>query len=107
MVKKYQMMFMKNFKFVNYYLLKIFYILFTLFVFTIFLKLLPEKWNNTKKLAMQAKQQVAPLQTNEVANIRRKTASFDVQQYEFREKFRQEAPFKYDSEQPYSKIDKV
>ena len=68
---------------------------------------LPEKWNNTKKLAMTAKQQVAPLQTNEVANIRRKTASFDVLQYEFREKFRQEAPFRYDSEMPYDKIDQV
>jgi dynein heavy chain, axonemal len=56
---------------------------------------------------MTAKQQVAPLQTNEVANIRRKTASFDVEQYNFRERFRQEAPFKYDSEMPYDKIDHV
>jgi hypothetical protein len=70
-------------------------------------KSLPEKWNNTKKLAMTAKQQVAPLQTNEVANIRRKTASFDVEQYNFRERFRQEAPFKYDSEIPYQKLDHV
>jgi dynein heavy chain len=68
---------------------------------------LPEKWTNTKKLAMQAKQQVAPLQTNEVANIRRKAASFDVEQYNFRESFRQEAPFKYDSENPYGKLDNV
>ena len=37
---------------------------------------------------MQAKQQVGPLQTNEVANIRRKTAAFDVEQYSFREGFR-------------------
>ena len=56
---------------------------------------------------MQAKQQVAPLQTNEVSNIRRKTARFDVNQYEFREKFRQEAPFKYDSDAPYDKLDIV
>lgn len=56
---------------------------------------------------MQAKQQVAPLQTNEVANIRRKAASFDVEQYNFRESFRQEAPFKYDSENPYEKLDHV
>lgn len=68
---------------------------------------LPEKWTNTKKVAMQAKQQVAPLQTNEVANIRRKTASFDVEQYNFREGFRQEAPFRYDSERPYRKLDEV
>jgi dynein heavy chain len=56
---------------------------------------------------MTAKQQVAPLQTEEVANIRRKTARFDVEQYDFRERFRQEAPFKYDSETPYDKIDQV
>jgi dynein heavy chain, axonemal len=68
---------------------------------------LPEKWTNTKKLAMQAKQQVAPLQTNEVANIRRKIASFDVEQYNFREAFRGEAPFKYESERPYKKLDEV
>jgi dynein heavy chain len=68
---------------------------------------LPEKWANTKKLTMQAKQQVGPLQTNEVANIRRKTAAFDVEQYTFRENFRKEAPFLYDSEKPYSKLDDV
>ena len=68
---------------------------------------MPEKWNNTKKLAMQAKQQVAPLQTNEVGNLRRKIASFDVEQYNFREGFRQEAPFKYDSQNPYNKLDQV
>ncbi len=56
---------------------------------------------------MQAKQQVGPLQTNEVANIRRKTAAFDVEQYTFRENFRKEAPFLYDSDKPYSKLDDV
>jgi dynein heavy chain len=56
---------------------------------------------------MQAKQQVAPLQTNEVANVRRKSAAFDVEQYNFRERFRQEAPFKYESEHPYRKLDEV
>ena len=56
---------------------------------------------------MQAKQMVASLQTNEVANIRRKTASFDVEQYNFREGFRQEAPFKYDSVDPYKALDAV
>jgi dynein heavy chain len=68
------------------------------------LQRLPEKWTNTKKLAMQAKQQVAPLQTNEVANIRRKIASFDVEQYNFREAFRQEAPFRYDADKPYKRV---
>lgn len=39
---------------------------------------LPEKWNNTKKIAVTVKQQVAPLQATEVSIIRRKCASFDV-----------------------------
>ena len=56
---------------------------------------------------MQAKQQVSPLQTAEVANIRRKTASFDVEQYTFRENFRKEAPFLSDSDKPYLKLDEV
>ncbi len=68
---------------------------------------MPEKWANTKKLTMQAKQQVSPLQTAEVANLRRKIASFDVSQYSFREGFRKEAPFLSDSDRPYSKLDEV
>lgn len=71
------------------------------------LQLLPEKWANTKKLATQAKQRVAPLITNEVANIRKKTASFEIEQFEFREQFRQVAPFKYDSADPYTELDIV
>ena len=56
---------------------------------------------------MQAKQLVSPLQTDEVANIRRKIASFDVEQYNFREAFRRDAPFRYDSEEPYISLDEV
>ena len=56
---------------------------------------------------MTAKQQVLPLQTIEIINIRRKTASFDVTQYEFREKFRKEAPYKFDSSKPYDLLDIV
>lgn len=39
---------------------------------------LPEQWNNVKKMAVLAKQAVAPLQATEVGVIRRKLASFDV-----------------------------
>ena len=56
---------------------------------------------------MQAKQAVSPLQTAEVSNIRRKTASFDVEQYNFREEFRKQAPFLYNSSAPYQKLDEV
>ncbi|XP_069510616.1 dynein axonemal heavy chain 9 [Ambystoma mexicanum] len=66
---------------------------------------LPEKWTNIKKMAISVKQHVAPLQANEVATLRRKCASFDVEQYTFRERFRKEAPFRYDSTNPYEMID--
>lgn len=66
---------------------------------------LPEKWNNTKKIAVTVKQGVAPLQNNEVANIRRKCATFDVSQHTFRERFRKIGPFFYTCETPYEEID--
>ena len=71
------------------------------------LNVLPEKWANTKKLALTIKQQAAPLQTNEVANLRRKIANFDVRQYEFREQFRKEVPFGYDQTHVYKKLDQA
>lgn len=39
---------------------------------------LPEHWTNTKKLAIQVKQNVAPLQANEVNILRRKCQQFEV-----------------------------
>ncbi|ESO12478.1 hypothetical protein HELRODRAFT_155577 [Helobdella robusta] len=62
---------------------------------------LPEQWGNIKKLALTVKQQVAPLQANEVANLRKKTASFDVQQQEFRENFRKMPAYNYSCHNPY------
>ncbi|XP_026855443.2 LOW QUALITY PROTEIN: dynein heavy chain 9, axonemal [Electrophorus electricus] len=66
---------------------------------------LPEKWANTKKQAGVVKQQMAPLQASEVANLRRKCAVFDVEQHAFREKFRTEEPFRFDSVNPYQMLD--
>lgn len=40
---------------------------------------LPEQWTNTKKLAVQVKQNVAPLQANEVNILRRKCQQFEVE----------------------------
>ena len=68
---------------------------------------LPEQWNNTKKIGITVKQQVAPLQANEVANIRKKSANFDVRQFEFRENFRSIKPFRYSCENAYEHLDKV
>uniref|UniRef100_A0A803TIG4 Dynein axonemal heavy chain 17 n=1 Tax=Anolis carolinensis TaxID=28377 RepID=A0A803TIG4_ANOCA len=39
---------------------------------------LPDQWNNTKKLSFQVKQNVAPLQANEVTIIRKKCQHFEV-----------------------------
>ena len=58
---------------------------------------LPEKWNNTKKTMVTVKQEVATHQAVEVADIRRKCTSFDVQQHEHRERFRKMDLFKYDA----------
>ncbi|XP_062976517.1 dynein axonemal heavy chain 9 [Elgaria multicarinata webbii] len=66
---------------------------------------LPEKWNNVKKLAITVKQHVAPLQANEVTVLRKKCAVFDVEQHKFRERFRQEAPFRFDAANPYQMLD--
>lgn len=42
---------------------------------------LPEQWDNTKKLSFHVKQNVAPLQTNEVNIIRRKCQQFEVRRW--------------------------
>uniref|UniRef100_A0A8C3IDJ0 Dynein axonemal heavy chain 11 n=1 Tax=Chrysemys picta bellii TaxID=8478 RepID=A0A8C3IDJ0_CHRPI len=68
---------------------------------------LPEKWNTTKKIAASIKHEVAPLQTSEVTLIRKKCASFDGKQIEFRERFRVEAPFCFDAKNPYVLLDKA
>ncbi|XP_058960986.2 dynein beta chain, ciliary-like [Pocillopora verrucosa] len=68
---------------------------------------LPEQWNNSKKIAVTVKQQVAPLQASEVAIIRRKCGQFDIKQHEFREDFRKTAPFQFDSKNYYDRLDKA
>uniref|UniRef100_A0A3P9AKI4 Dynein axonemal heavy chain 17 n=1 Tax=Esox lucius TaxID=8010 RepID=A0A3P9AKI4_ESOLU len=66
---------------------------------------LPEKWTNVKKQALIVKQQVAPLQASEVAGLRRRCAAFDVEQHTFREGFRKNGPFRFDSQKPYAMLD--
>jgi dynein heavy chain len=56
---------------------------------------LPEKWKNMKKMAITVRQQVAPLQANEVALLRQRCSAFDDEQQQFQERFRKEAPFRY------------
>ncbi|KAM6897526.1 dynein beta chain, ciliary-like [Xenentodon cancila] len=66
---------------------------------------LPEKWKNVKKQAILVKQHMAPLQAIEVGNLRRKCASFDVEQHNFREHFHKNGPFRFDSKDPYQMLD--
>jgi dynein heavy chain len=68
---------------------------------------LPEKWNTVKKQSVSMKQTIAPLQANEVNLLRRKLATFDVKQHEFRENFRKTAPFNYSSDVVYARIDRA
>lgn len=70
-----------------------------LFIYLLHEQELPEKWNNVRKQAVLVKQQVAPLQAIEVAGLRRKCASFDVEQHTFREHFRNNGPFRYNKYQ--------
>ena len=56
---------------------------------------LPEKWNNIKKTAVTVRQQVAPLQANEVTLLRQRCTAFEAEQQAFWERFRREAPFRY------------
>lgn len=64
-------------------------------------------WNNVKKQLVVMKQNVAPLQAEEVNNLRRKLATFDVRQHEFRESFRQKAPFAFTATHSYVRINRV
>ncbi|KAM9001324.1 dynein axonemal heavy chain 17 [Sarcophilus harrisii] len=67
---------------------------------------LPEQWTQTKKVAIQVKQNVAPLQANEVNIIRRKCQQFELKQHEFREFFRRDAPFNFTDPAPYKSLNK-
>ncbi|XP_007946239.1 dynein axonemal heavy chain 9 [Orycteropus afer afer] len=66
---------------------------------------LPEKWNNIKKMAIMVRQQVAPLQANEVTLLRQRCTAFDVEQHQFWEQFHKQAPFRFDSTDPHQMLD--
>ncbi|MEE6512880.1 hypothetical protein FKM82_020191 [Ascaphus truei] len=68
---------------------------------------LPEQWNNTKKIAIRMKQDVAPLQATEVTIIRRKCQQFEISQHEFREQFRETAPLSFDHQEPHKVLNEV
>ena len=59
------------------------------------LKHLPERWEDIKESACVAKQQVASLQANEIAAVRKKLGSFELRQLQFRDEFHRQDFFKY------------
>ncbi|CAF0886754.1 unnamed protein product, partial [Adineta ricciae] len=71
------------------------------------LEILPEKWLNLKRNYVAVRQNVAPLQAQENAKIRQRLAEFDVIQTQFRERFKNEAPYAYDTPNAYKKLDRV
>lgn len=73
----------------------------------VWLQELPEQWNNTKKIAITVKQQVAPLQAAEVTFIRKKITNFDNKVSHYREVFKRYSFYKYDCNDPYGLVDKI
>lgn len=63
---------------------------------------LPEKWIIIKKMAIKMKQQITPLQSNQVLNIRNQIVDMEKKQNDLRERFLRDAPFKYDTKDPYA-----
>ncbi len=62
---------------------------------------LPEKWANTKRLSVTAKQQVAPLQSMEVGKLKRKINEFEARQVEFRKSFQGMRFHAFKCQRPY------
>ncbi|KAJ8921302.1 hypothetical protein NQ315_013776 [Exocentrus adspersus] len=73
----------------------------------VYLQELPEQWNNTKKIAITVKQQVAPLQAAEVTFIRKRIIEFDSRISYYREVFKRYSFFRYTCPEPYKKVDMV
>ncbi|XP_018327462.1 dynein beta chain, ciliary [Agrilus planipennis] len=73
----------------------------------VLLQELPEQWSNTKKIAVTVKQQLAPLQANEVTSIRKRIIAFENQTVYFREIFKRKQFFLYSCNFPYAAMDSV
>ncbi|XP_077291064.1 dynein heavy chain at 93AB [Arctopsyche grandis] len=73
----------------------------------VLLQELPEQWENTKKIAGTVKQQVAPLQTIEVACIRKNIIVFDSNIIFYREVFKIYEFFKFECNNPYWVMDRT
>ncbi|VDN98885.1 unnamed protein product [Rodentolepis nana] len=68
---------------------------------------LPRRWGNLKKRVVLMKQVVAPLQSDEVAKVRKWASQFEAKQFKYREYFLKIPPFQLECEDPYRILDKV
>lgn len=71
------------------------------------LEVLPEKWLNLKRNYVAVRQNVAPLQAQENAKIRQRLTEFDTVQTQFRDRFKVEAPYMYETPEAYKRLDRV
>ena len=55
---------------------------------------LPDQWAETKKRGELIGHELAPVQADEVAKLKRQANSFDVRNFEFREDFIKRAPLR-------------
>ena len=65
---------------------------------------LPEKWNNTKRLSVSAKQQVAPLQGMEIGKLKNRIEDYEKSQKEFRYNYQQMRFYSYNCKSPYEHL---
>ncbi|CBY09824.1 unnamed protein product [Oikopleura dioica] len=65
---------------------------------------LPDKWANTKKILVGAKQNVAPLQSAQMTEIKNDANEFNTLQFVHREGFRKLNMFNFDSNDPYGEV---
>ncbi|XP_075250106.1 dynein beta chain, ciliary-like isoform X2 [Convolutriloba macropyga] len=68
---------------------------------------LPDKWDATKKIALTKKQEVGPLQAEEVTKVRKSVAKFDKEQEAMLKEWRKVEAFQYTATDPYKNIDEM
>ena len=73
----------------------------------VLLKELPEKWSNTKRLTVSAKQQVAPLQGMEIGKLKNRIEEYGKEEKRFREEFKTERYYNFDCKSPYEYLGKA
>uniref|UniRef100_A0A1B6BXH8 Dynein beta chain, ciliary-like n=1 Tax=Clastoptera arizonana TaxID=38151 RepID=A0A1B6BXH8_9HEMI len=67
---------------------------------------LPDRWNNTKKIAVAVKAGTMPLMQAEANTIRKRLILFEIRQNLYRDGFKKSAFYSWDCFEPYKVIDK-